>query len=44
MLDLIKNVSIEEGLQFIVGINSKPQINSMIDAIETPNLSIYEVD
>ena len=44
MLDLIKNVSIEEGLQFIVGINSKPQINSMIDAIETPNLSIYETD
>ena len=44
MLDLIKNVSIEEGLQFIVGINSKPQINSMIDTIETPNLSIYEVD
>ena len=41
MLDLIKNVSIEEGLQFIVGINSKPQINSMIDAIETPKLSIY---
>ncbi|MCH2647999.1 MAG: hypothetical protein MKZ58_06565 [Candidatus Poseidoniaceae archaeon] len=44
MLDLIKNVSIEEGLQFIVGINSKPQINSMIDTIETPNLSIYEAD
>ena len=44
MLDLIKNVSVEEGLQFIVGINSKPQINSMIDAIETPKLSIYETD
>ena len=44
MLDLIKNVSVEEGLQFIVGINSKPQINSMIDAIETPKLSIYEAD
>ena len=44
MLDLIKNVSVEEGLQFIVGINSKPQINSMIDAIETPKLSIYSHD
>ena len=44
MLDLIKNVSVEEGLQFIVGINSKPQINSMINAIETPKLSIYNTD
>tara|TARA_B100000287_G_scaffold345746_1_gene333197 strand:- start:325 stop:1200 length:876 start_codon:yes stop_codon:yes gene_type:complete len=44
MLDLIKNVSIEEGLQFIVGINSKSQINSMINAIETPKLSIYNTD
>ena len=41
MLDLIKNVSKEEGLQFVVGINSKPEINSMIDTIETPKLSIY---
>ena len=44
MLDLVKNVCIEEGLQFIVGINSKPQISSMIDVIETPKLSIYEAD
>lgn len=41
MLDLIKNVSIEEGLQFIVGINAKSHINSMVNAIETPKLSIY---
>ena len=42
MLDLIRNVCNEEGLQVIVGINTKSQINSMINAIETPKLSIYE--
>ncbi len=41
MLDLIKNVSIEERLQFVVGINGKSHINSMVNAIETPKLSIY---
>lgn len=43
MLDLIKNVSKEEGLQFIVGINTKPQINSMIETISTPSLSVYYI-
>ena len=42
MLDLIRNVCNEEGLQVIVGINTKSEINSMINAIETPKLSIYE--
>ena len=42
MLDLIRNVCKEEGLQFIVGINTKSEINSMVNAIETPKLSIYE--
>lgn len=41
VLDLIKNVSIEENLQFIVGINSKPEINSMIEVTTTPDLAIY---
>ena len=40
-LDLIKNVSKEESLQFIVGINSRPEINSIIEVISTPKLSIY---
>ena len=40
-LDLIRNVSREESLQFIVGVNSKPEINSIIDVISTPKLSIY---
>ena len=40
-LDLIRNVSREESLQFIVGINSKPEVNSIIDVISTPKLSIY---
>lgn len=42
ILDLIKNVSQEESLQFIVGVNSKPEINSIIEVISTPKLSIYE--
>lgn len=40
-LDLIRNVSKEESLQFIVGVNSKPEVNSIIDVISTPKLSIY---
>ena len=42
MMDLVRNVCKEEGIQFIVGINSTSQTNSMINAIETPRLSIYE--
>ena len=42
MMDLVKTVCKEEGIQFIVGINSTSQTNSMINAIETPRLSIYE--
>ena len=41
VLDLVKNVSIEENLQFIVGINSKPEIKSMIEVTTTPDLAIY---
>jgi len=40
-LDLIRNVSKEESLQFIVGVNSKPEVNSIIDVVSTPKLSIY---
>ena len=40
-LDLIRNVCKEESLQFIVGVNSKPEVNSIIDVISTPKLSIY---
>ncbi len=40
-LELIRNVSKEESLQFIVGVNSKPEVNSIIDVISTPKLSIY---
>ena len=36
-LDLIRNVSKEESLQFIVGVNSKPEVNSIIDVISTQN-------
>ena len=43
MMDLVKTVCKEENIQFIVGINSTSQTNSMIHAIETPRLSIYEI-
>ena len=43
MMDLVKTVCKEENIQFIVGINSTSQTNSMINAIETPRLSIYEI-
>ncbi len=42
IMDLVHNVCKEERLQFIVGINAKPDTNSMIDAIETPRFSVYE--
>ena len=42
MMDLVRNVCKEEGLQFIVGINTTSITNSMINAIETPRFSIYE--
>ena len=42
MMDLVRNVCKEESIQFIVGINSTSKTNSMIKAIETPRLSIYE--
>ena len=42
VIDLIKHVCKEEGIQFIVAMNSNNKINSMIDAGEAPNLSIYE--
>ena len=42
MMDLVRNVCKEENIQFIVGINSTSQTNTMINAIETPRLSIYE--
>ena len=38
---VIDNFLTEEGLQFVVGINAKSHINSMVNAIETPKLSIY---
>tara|TARA_Y100001954_G_C15680700_1_gene537576 strand:- start:779 stop:994 length:216 start_codon:yes stop_codon:yes gene_type:complete len=41
MLDLVKHVCIEEGIQFIIGINGKPEINSIVDTISTPNLTRY---
>lgn len=44
MLDLVKNISKEERIQFVIGINGKQEVNSMIDAIATPNLSIYHVN
>ncbi len=43
MMDLVRNICKEEGIQFIVGINSTAKTNSMIQAIETPRLSIYEM-
>lgn len=42
MLDLIKCVASEESIQFIVAVNEKPEINSMLDVISTPKMSIYE--
>ena len=42
MMDLVRNVCKEEGIQFIVGINSNSKTNSIINVIETPRLSIYE--
>ena len=42
LIDLIKNVCREEGLQFILVINTTLITNSMIGAIETPRLSVYE--
>ena len=41
MMDLVRRVCKEESIQFIVGISST-NVNSMISAIETPRLSIYE--
>lgn len=41
MLDLVKHVAIEEGIQFIIGINGKPEINSIVETISTPNLTRY---
>ena len=41
MMDLVRRVCKEESIQFIVGISST-NVNSMINAIETPRLSIYE--
>ena len=41
MMDLVNRVCKEESIQFIVGISST-NANSMINAIETPRLSIYE--
>jgi hypothetical protein len=43
VMDLVNCVSREEGIQFIVGINTSSDTNSMIDAIETPRLSIYGI-
>lgn len=42
MIDLIKNVCREEGVQLIIGTNAKTDINSMIGALQTPRLSNYE--
>ena len=42
MMDLVQNVCKEEGIQFIVGINTTSETNSLINAIETPRLSVYE--
>ena len=42
MLDLIKHVCEEESIQFIVAINARPEVNSMVNAITTPRLSVYE--
>ena len=41
MMDLVRRVCKEESIQFILGISST-NVNSMIKAIETPRLSIYE--
>ena len=41
MLDLVKHIAIEEGIQFIIGINGKPEINSVVETITTPNLTRY---
>ncbi len=41
VMDLVNCVCREEGIQFIVGINTSSDTNSMINAIETPRLSIY---
>lgn len=42
IIDLIRNICKEESLQFIVAINTNSNTNSMIGAIETPRLSMYE--
>jgi len=42
-MDLMKNICREEGLQFIVGVNTSSSTNSMINAIETPRLSVYDI-
>jgi len=43
IMDLMKNICREEGLQFIVGLNTSSSTNSMINAIETPRLSVYQL-
>jgi len=43
IVDLMKNICREEGLQFIVGINTSSSTNSMIKSLETPRLSIYQL-
>jgi hypothetical protein len=43
IMDLMKNICREEGLQFIVGVNTSSSTNSMINAIETPRLSVYQL-
>ncbi len=42
IIDLIRNICKEESLQFIVAINTNSNTNSMIGAIETPRLAVYE--
>ena len=43
VMDLVNCVCREEGIQFIVGINTSSDTNSMINAIETPRLSVYGI-
>ena len=42
LLDLIKNVCIEENIQFIIGMNSNSEIDSVVEVISTPSLSVYQ--
>lgn len=42
IMQLVKDVCQEESLQFIIGSNTSSNTNSMINAIKTPRLSIYE--